>query len=142
MPRNPHRRPCHVTGCRAWAMRSSDPPTCVAHAGRKQPTGTFHSLVPGAEYEVEWAPRRGRLYGEDVARLGATLGDAQAAVKAQTAGLSRDDTLLASGLGLQAGRSAAWLRHALGVIPRAAAEAIDDAVEWCLTGGRRRRRRR
>jgi hypothetical protein len=33
MPRNPHKTPCSVPGCRAWAIRGSDPPRCSAHRG-------------------------------------------------------------------------------------------------------------
>jgi hypothetical protein len=32
MPRNPDKRPCTYPGCRAWAMRDSDPPYCYPHA--------------------------------------------------------------------------------------------------------------
>ena len=31
MPRNPNKTPCSVPGCRAWAIRGSDPPTCSPH---------------------------------------------------------------------------------------------------------------
>jgi hypothetical protein len=31
MPRNPHKTLCAVPGCRAWAVRGSDPPRCAPH---------------------------------------------------------------------------------------------------------------
>jgi DNA-binding GntR family transcriptional regulator len=34
---NPNKRPCSRPGCRAWAMRDSDPPLCNIHAGRARP---------------------------------------------------------------------------------------------------------
>lgn len=34
MPRNPDKTRCTHPDCRAWAVRGSDPPLCVAHAGR------------------------------------------------------------------------------------------------------------
>lgn len=36
MPRNPDKTPCQVPGCRAWAVRGSDPPLCASHTGDKQ----------------------------------------------------------------------------------------------------------
>jgi hypothetical protein len=33
-PPNPAGRRCHVPGCNAWALRDSDPPNWVSHAGR------------------------------------------------------------------------------------------------------------
>jgi len=35
MPRNPDKTPCSVEGCKAWAMRGSDPPICFPHSSRK-----------------------------------------------------------------------------------------------------------
>lgn len=34
MPRNPNKTHCSVPGCRAWAVRGSDPPRCSPHRGR------------------------------------------------------------------------------------------------------------
>ena len=31
MPRNPDKRPCSIPGCRAWAIRDSNPPLCAPH---------------------------------------------------------------------------------------------------------------
>ncbi len=31
MPRNPNKTPCSVPGCKAWAIRGSDPPLCSPH---------------------------------------------------------------------------------------------------------------
>jgi hypothetical protein len=35
MPRNPFKTRCSVPGCRAWAIRGSDPPLCSPHRSRK-----------------------------------------------------------------------------------------------------------
>ena len=35
MPRNPDKRRCQVPGCRAWAVRGSDPPLCAPHTKGK-----------------------------------------------------------------------------------------------------------
>jgi hypothetical protein len=35
MPRNPFKTRCSVPGCRAWAIRGSDPPICSPHRSRK-----------------------------------------------------------------------------------------------------------
>ena len=32
MPKNPDKRHCQVPGCRAWAIRGSDPPLCSPHS--------------------------------------------------------------------------------------------------------------
>jgi hypothetical protein len=32
MPRNPNKTPCNVPGCKAWAIRGSDPPLCSPHS--------------------------------------------------------------------------------------------------------------
>ena len=34
MPRNPNKARCTHPGCRAWAVRNSNPPLCAAHGGR------------------------------------------------------------------------------------------------------------
>jgi hypothetical protein len=44
MPRKPHNIPCtHTTisgqPCRAWAVKDTDPPACVAHAGKNRAGG-------------------------------------------------------------------------------------------------------
>jgi hypothetical protein len=39
MPRNPLKTRCSVPGCRAWAIRGSDPPLCSPHRSRKDPPG-------------------------------------------------------------------------------------------------------
>ena len=39
MPRNPDKKPCQEPGCRAWAVRGSDPPLCASHAGRNVGAG-------------------------------------------------------------------------------------------------------
>ena len=49
MPRNPDKRPCSVPGCRAWAIRDSDPPLCSAHTLGKwgAPLDNHNSLTHG-----------------------------------------------------------------------------------------------
>jgi hypothetical protein len=57
MPVNPDKVPCSQPGCRAWAMRDSDPPLCSIHArrifepgpGKKvgAPDGNANSLFHG-----------------------------------------------------------------------------------------------
>ena len=57
MPRNPDKTPCSVEGCKAWAMRNSDPPICFPHASRKPgyecqgrfgaPAGNQNALIHG-----------------------------------------------------------------------------------------------
>ena len=49
MPRNPDKRPCSVPGCRAWAVRGSDPPLCAPHTPGKTgpPQGNRNSLTHG-----------------------------------------------------------------------------------------------
>ena len=37
MPKNPDKRHCQVPGCRAWAIRDSDPPLCSPHSRRNGP---------------------------------------------------------------------------------------------------------
>jgi hypothetical protein len=68
MVRNPDPRRCQVPGCRAFAMRSSDPPRCAAHSGRTggaprwnqyRRTHRFHCQVAEADELVECAARRG-----------------------------------------------------------------------------------
>ena len=36
MPRNPNKTPCGIPGCRAWAIRGSNPPRCSPHRHSKQ----------------------------------------------------------------------------------------------------------
>ena len=50
MPRNPDKKPCSAPGCRAWAMRGSDPPLCAAHirdSGAGAPAGNRNAFVHG-----------------------------------------------------------------------------------------------
>jgi len=49
MPRNPDKTPCSVQGCRAWAIRGSDPPLCAPHTPGKvgAPAGNQNSLIHG-----------------------------------------------------------------------------------------------
>lgn len=49
MPRNPNKTPCSTPGCRAWAIRGSDPPLCSPHSNRKTgaPPGNQNRLVHG-----------------------------------------------------------------------------------------------
>ena len=57
MPRNPNKTPCSVEGCKAWAVRDSDPPICAPHASRKAgsetegrfgaPEGNQNALIHG-----------------------------------------------------------------------------------------------
>lgn len=44
MPANPDKTRCSVPGCRAWAMRDSDPPICSVHAGRPYDPGPGKSV--------------------------------------------------------------------------------------------------
>jgi hypothetical protein len=46
MPRNPFKTHCSVPGCRAWAIRGSDPPLCSPHRSRKDPPGQGASAEP------------------------------------------------------------------------------------------------
>jgi hypothetical protein len=46
MPENPNKRPCSHPGCRAWAMRNSDPPLCSYHAGRTLQPGPGKTIGP------------------------------------------------------------------------------------------------
>ena len=49
MPRNPHKRPCSVEGCKAWAMHDTIPPLCASHIpGRAgAPKGNRNALIHG-----------------------------------------------------------------------------------------------
>ena len=50
MPRNPDKRPCSQPGCRAWAVRDSDPPLCAAHIPDSlggAPLGNRNALTHG-----------------------------------------------------------------------------------------------
>jgi len=50
MPRNPSKAPCSVEGCRAWAVRDSDPPLCAPHTPGKRigaPQGNQNALTHG-----------------------------------------------------------------------------------------------
>ena len=49
MPRNPDKKHCSEPGCRAWAVRDSDPPLCVAHTPGKTgaPFGNRNALIHG-----------------------------------------------------------------------------------------------
>ena len=50
MPRNPDKRRCSEPGCRAWAMRGSDPPLCASHIpdrGAGAPEGNRNAFVHG-----------------------------------------------------------------------------------------------
>ena len=44
MPRNAGKLPCGIAGCKAWAVRGSDPPRCSPHSGRAgaPPDNTNH----------------------------------------------------------------------------------------------------
>lgn len=39
MSANPRKTPCSVPGCKAWAIRATDPPLCAAHAHRNAGAG-------------------------------------------------------------------------------------------------------
>jgi len=68
MPRNLHKTRCAVPGCRAWALRDSDPPRCVSHAGRTgAPPGNQNHLVHGFYAAV--------LHPQELADLAAYAGD-------------------------------------------------------------------
>jgi hypothetical protein len=55
MPRNPNKTPCSVPGCRAWAIRGSDPPRCSPHR---------HATVrPGPALRCPPSPSRGPAEG-------------------------------------------------------------------------------
>lgn len=48
MPRNPNKRRCTVSGCKAWAMRGSDPPRCSPHSGKVgAPLGNQNRRIHG-----------------------------------------------------------------------------------------------
>ena len=49
MPRNPNKTPCSIPGCRAWAIRGSDPPLCSAHTPGKvgAPPGNRNNFIHG-----------------------------------------------------------------------------------------------
>ena len=50
MPRNPAKTPCSVDGCRAWAIRGSDPPLCSPH--RTRAARSKHSIAACNEQGV------------------------------------------------------------------------------------------
>jgi len=62
MPRNPDKTPCSVDGCRAWAIRGSDPPLCSPHrtgAARSEQSAaacTEHSVAACPEHNVAACP--------------------------------------------------------------------------------------
>ena len=49
MPRNPGKRHCSEPGCRAWAIRDSDPPLCAAHTPGRigAPLGNRNAMTHG-----------------------------------------------------------------------------------------------
>ena len=49
MPRNPNKARCQHPGCRAWAVRDSNPPLCAAHGDRRggAPLGNQNALTHG-----------------------------------------------------------------------------------------------
>jgi hypothetical protein len=48
MPRNTDKVPCGIPGCRAWAVRGSDPPRCSPHSGRAgAPPGNTNHFIHG-----------------------------------------------------------------------------------------------
>jgi hypothetical protein len=48
MPRNDKKVLCGTSGCRAWAVRGSDPPRCSPHGGRAgAPPGNTNHLIHG-----------------------------------------------------------------------------------------------
>ena len=49
MPRNPNKTHCSVEGCRAWAIRDSDPPLCAPHTPglTGAPPGNSNALTHG-----------------------------------------------------------------------------------------------
>lgn len=51
MPANPNKTRCSVPGCKAWAIRDSDPPLCGVHARRAVspggPPGNQHARKHG-----------------------------------------------------------------------------------------------
>ena len=54
MPRNPHKIRCSIPGCRAWAIRGSDPPICSPHrskASHESAAGAGPESVVGASPE-------------------------------------------------------------------------------------------
>jgi hypothetical protein len=68
MPRNPNKTRCTVPGCRAWAIRGSDPPRCSPHSGLTgAPPGNQNRLVHGFYATT--------LHPQEAADLAAYAGD-------------------------------------------------------------------
>jgi hypothetical protein len=62
MPRNHNKTPCSVPGCRAWAVRGSDPPRCSPHSAQTgAPPANDNRFVHGFYASV--------LHPEDLAAL-------------------------------------------------------------------------
>ena len=68
MPRNPHKKPCQVPGCNAWAMRDHD--LCRAHRddelgprGAGAPSGNLNALKHGRHSHPLPQPDLERLVG-------------------------------------------------------------------------------
>jgi hypothetical protein len=70
VPRNPNKRPCSFPGCRAWAVRDTDPPLCSAHAGRNVGAGGF----PGNENRRTHGFYASALRREELADLFSDVG--------------------------------------------------------------------
>jgi hypothetical protein len=152
-PPNPHRRRCHVPGCRAWALHESAPPTCVSHAGRnagagaphgkRSPrTGTFDSLGPDPADLLKWGTRRGVISREERARLRAASAAAEAQVDDESADVTDEEALRGLALLAQTFRSAAWERFARSYTPLAHLETLDVVVDLLVDDWTRPRRRR
>jgi hypothetical protein len=66
MPTNPDKRHCTRPGCKAWAVRGSDPPLCSPHSGRVgAPPGNANHLIHGYYTSV--------LHPEETAGLSDTV---------------------------------------------------------------------
>jgi hypothetical protein len=68
MPRNPEKTPCTVPGCRAWAIRGSDPPRCSPHSSRAGAPPANHNHLVHGFYATT-------LHPQELADLAAYAGD-------------------------------------------------------------------
>jgi hypothetical protein len=152
-PPNPLGRRCHVPGCNAWALRDSDPPTCVSHAGlnpgggarrgkRKPRATTFDSLAPGLADLLTWGTRRGVISREERARLRAAHAAAVAQLDDESADVTDEEAVRGLALLAQTFRSLAWDRFGRRYTPPAHLEKLDDVADLLLDDWSRPRRRR
>ena len=66
MPRNPDKTPCSVEGCRAWAIRGSDPPLCAPHRTRARSEGTVAACIDDPPHNLAQGPARPPVANQSV----------------------------------------------------------------------------